>query len=62
MLTPKIYFSVVWTNSHWVITYVIYHPRDYASETGPCCADNHRNDLEGAIFVVNRTTELLEGA
>ncbi len=60
-LDPIVYYSVVWTNSHWVITYAIYHPRDYAHTTFGCCLDNHENDLEGAILVVSRSTELVEG-
>lgn len=52
-LDPVIYYSVVWTNAAWIITYAAYHPRDY-SDMGACCIDNHENDLEGAFIVVNR--------
>ena len=56
-----VYYSIVWTNSHWIITYAFYHPRDYAQTGLPCCEDNHENDLEGAILVVSRSSELVEG-
>jgi len=59
-LDPVVYYSVVWTNLAWIISYDFYHPRDYAS--GNCCFDAHENDLEGAIFVVNRNTEQVTGA
>jgi len=59
-LDPYVYYSVVWLEDHWVITYAFYHPRDYADN---CCWENHENDLEGAIFVVNRNTqEVTNGA
>jgi len=61
-LNPLVYFSVVWTNAHWLITYAFYHPRDYSGTDELCCLDNHINDLEGAIFVVNRSTETVTGA
>lgn len=53
-LDPVVYYSVVWTNWAWVITYAFYHPRDYSGTDNICCFDNHENDLEGAIFVVSR--------
>jgi hypothetical protein len=53
-LDPIIYYSVVWTNVAWVISYDFYHPRDYAGNTSTCLPDNHENDFEGAIFVVSR--------
>jgi hypothetical protein len=59
-LDPVVYYSVVWTNWAWIISYDFYHPRDYAG--GECCVDNHENDLEGAVFVVLRSTEEVIGA
>lgn len=29
-LDPLVYYSVVWTDWAWIITYGFYHPRDYA--------------------------------
>jgi len=55
-LDPYVYYSVVWLENHWVVTYAFYHPRDYAEQYTICCPDNHENDLEGAIFVVDRAT------
>lgn len=63
LLKPKVYYSVVWTNYAWIITYGFYHPRDYSSDDGACCSvetpwggggENHENDFEGTIFVVSR--------
>jgi hypothetical protein len=61
-LDPLVYYSVVWTNYAWIVTYAFYHPRDYSSENSPCCLDNHENDLEGAVFVVERISEQVIGA
>lgn len=58
-LNPVVYHSVVWTATDWVITYAFYHPRDYAGTGWACCPDNHENDLEGAIFVVSRSTFII---
>ena len=59
-LDPVVYYSVVWTNYAWVVTYAFYHPRDY-SGMAICCPDNHENDLEGAILVIDRSTNSVEG-
>ena len=62
-LNPKVYYSVVWTDIAWVVTYGFYHPRDYSKESGPCCngsdilglpGDSHENDFEVVIVVVSR--------
>jgi len=61
-LKPVVYFSVVWTDVAWLITYGFYHPRDYAGAEDCCChgceikpfGDNHENDFEGAMIVVSR--------
>ena len=60
-LDPVVYYSVVWTNVAWVVTYAFYHPRDYAGYVGVCCWDNHENDLEGAILVIDRSTNNVTG-
>lgn len=69
-LDPVVYYSVVWTDDYWIITYAFYHPRDWSLDTGLCCeganpipgGDNHENDLEGAILVVRRTINEVFGA
>jgi len=60
-LDPLVYYSVVWTDIAWVITYGFYHPRDYGGNEDCCCTgcglfdgENHENDFEGAILVVSR--------
>ena len=67
-LLPHVYYSVVWTDKTWIITYGFYHPRDYApfvfiNPSVPeniCCADNHEHDFEGAVFVVNRASSSIQ--
>ncbi len=54
-LNPKIYYSVIWFSSHWIVTYAIYHARDYAGME-LCCPDNHENDMEGVVYVIDRIT------
>ncbi len=46
------YYEVLETQTHYYITYAFFHPRDYAKMcmTWVC----HENDLEGAIFVVDK--------
>ncbi len=58
---PYVYYSVVWLEDYWVVTYGFYHARDWApelilplSEIAVCRADCHENDYEAAIFVVSR--------
>jgi len=66
-LLPHVYYSVVWTDKTWIITYGFYHPRDYAPVVfinpsvpdNVCCADNHEHDFEGAFFVINRESETI---
>ena len=61
-LDPKVYYSVVWTDIAWVITYGFYHPRDYSLADGDCCTgispilpgDSHENDFEVVLVVVSR--------
>ena len=65
-LDPKVYYSIVWTDIAWVITYGFYHPRDYSLQDGVCCTgtnpqiipripgDSHENDFEVIIVVVSR--------
>jgi hypothetical protein len=57
-LNPVVYYSVVWTAQYWIVTYAFYHPRDYSfcSSISPCRIDNHENDMEGVMYVVNRAT------
>lgn len=50
-LAAHAYFSVVETASHWFITYLFFHPRDWSStffET------EHENDSEGLLLAVAR--------
>ena len=69
-LLPVVYYSVVWTEDHWIVTYLLYHARDYApivnlvnpsGLSDVCCRDNHESDMEGAIFIIGRTSEKVEG-
>lgn len=50
-LLAQAYYAVVETPSHWFITYLFFHPRDWSStffET------EHENDAEGVMLVVQR--------
>jgi|GEM_PF-2367192 len=63
-LLPKVYYSVVWTSNAWIVTYALYHARDYSSQQSGCCGgvlwstpgDNHEHDLEGTMFVIDRSS------
>jgi hypothetical protein len=45
------YYSVVETPSHWFITYLFFHPRDWSSSF---FETEHENDSEGVLFAVAR--------
>ncbi len=69
-LDPYVYYSVVWLEDYWVVSYGFYHARDWAPNRPwgeivsniACNADCHENDYEGAIFVVDRSTKVVETA
>ncbi|MDG4810697.1 hypothetical protein O7634_28415 [Micromonospora sp. WMMD1120] len=46
------YYSVVETNTHWYITYLFFHPRDWTDH--PFFETEHENDGEGALFAIER--------
>ena len=45
------YHSVVETASHWFVTYMFFHPRDWADSP---FETEHENDSEGVLVVVQR--------
>ncbi len=47
-----VYYSVVWTKTHWYIIYAYYHPRDWAQSI---FGNEHENDLEGILVIAKRT-------
>lgn len=50
-LLAQAYYAVVETSTHWFITYLFFHPRDWSStffET------EHENDAEGVMLAVQR--------
>ncbi len=49
---PKVYYSVVWTESHWIVTYAIFHPVDYGADV--CWTAWHENDMEGIVKLIER--------
>lgn len=51
--TAAVYYSVVWTRTHWYIIYFFFHPRDWSNFL---CKDEHENDVEGILLVVPQTT------
>lgn len=49
-LAAYVYYSVLETGSHWYLTYMFFHPRDWSStffET------EHENDAEGVLLVLS---------
>ncbi|GAA0744375.1 hypothetical protein Drose_18630 [Dactylosporangium roseum] len=51
-LRATVYYSVVTTRTHWYLTYLFYHPRDWAGQ--PFFEREHENDAEGMLFAVER--------
>lgn len=45
------YYSVVETSTHWFITYLFFHPRDW---TDSFFDTEHENDAEGVLFAIAR--------
>jgi hypothetical protein len=46
------YYSVVETSTHWYITYLFFHPRDWTDH--PFFETEHENDGEGVLITVER--------
>lgn len=46
------YYSVVETSTHWYLTYLFFHPRDWTDH--PFFETEHENDGEGVLLVVER--------
>ncbi len=65
-LKPYVYYSVIETQTHYYITYSLFHPRDWNCVDPPpgprrdSPPGTHENDLEGATFVICKT-EMLYG-
>jgi hypothetical protein len=51
-LTATVYYSVVETSTHWFITYLFFHPRDWIDH--PFFESEHENDGEGLLLAVER--------
>ncbi|MBW8811692.1 MAG: hypothetical protein JF591_23365, partial [Lysobacter sp.] len=50
-LAARAYYSVVETSTHWFITYLFFHPRDW---TDSFFDTEHENDAEGVLFAIAR--------
>lgn len=50
-LAAHVYFAVVETRSHWFVSYLFFHPRDWSSTFFDT---EHENDAEGVLFAVER--------
>ncbi|SCF06175.1 hypothetical protein GA0070607_5054 [Micromonospora coriariae] len=62
-LAAHAYYSVVETSTHWYITYLFFHPRDWTDH--PFFETEHENDGEGVLFAIERdssTYGVLRGA
>jgi hypothetical protein len=51
-LAAYVYFSVVQTRTHWFLTYMFFHARDWTNR--PFFDSEHENDAEGALLIVER--------
>ncbi|GGM67841.1 hypothetical protein ACFFX1_46720 [Dactylosporangium sucinum] len=51
-LAASVYYSVVTTSTHWYLTYLFYHPRDWIDH--PFFETEHENDGEGVLFTIER--------
>ena len=52
------YYSVVETGSHWYIIYAFFHPRDWTDNWFLYYWDEHENDLEGLLAIVEKDGSL----
>lgn len=50
-LAAHVYYSVVETNTHWFVTYMFFHPRDWSNTFFDT---EHENDAEGVLVCVER--------
>lgn len=48
------YYSVVETTTHWFIIYAFFHPRDWTDIFFLYELDQHENDLEGVMMIVQK--------
>jgi hypothetical protein len=54
-LSAVIYWAFIETSTHWFISYLDFHPRDWANNCNPIIGEPcHENDMEGAMVVVRR--------
>lgn len=51
-LAAHAYYSVAETDTHWFITYLFFHPRDWIDH--PFFETEHENDGEGVLFAIER--------
>ncbi|MEO3820638.1 hypothetical protein [Plantactinospora sp. B24E8] len=47
-----VYYSVLETSTHWYITYLFFHPRDWIDH--PFFETEHENDGEGVLLAIER--------
>ncbi|MBL6445298.1 hypothetical protein JMN32_03195 [Fulvivirga sp. 29W222] len=53
-LSAHCYYSVVETHTHWFIIYSFFHPRDWTDIFLLYNLDQHENDLEGVLMVIQK--------
>ena len=53
-LSATVNYMVVESENHFFITYAFFHPQDWAPGTSP--NQEHENDLEGIMLIVEKTT------
>nr|WP_315221778.1 hypothetical protein [uncultured Flavobacterium sp.] len=53
-LSAHCYYSVVESKTHWFITYAFFSPRDWTDIALLYQLDQHENDLEGVLMIVEK--------
>ncbi|UII26920.1 beta/gamma crystallin family protein [Fulvivirga maritima] len=53
-LYAHVYYSVVETSTHWYIIYAFFHPRDWTDIALLYYLDQHENDLEGILMMIEK--------
>jgi hypothetical protein len=51
-LAAHAYYSVLETSTHWYVTYLFFHPRDWTDH--PFFETEHENDGEGVLLAIER--------
>ena len=56
-ITPNLYYTVLWTEELWIISYTYYFARDWANGGFQCDEDEHEGDFAKILVVTKRATK-----